>query len=441
MKYRIITSLLCIVPLALADEVQLNDGTVYKDCVVESETDKDVTIVVPVAKGIKDSKTIAKDQIKLIIKSTPDEREYAELVRKYGEIEGMSADEMKRGLEQVDKFIADNGKSKVLDKAKELQATLKTAIEKDDEESAKEAEASQHTPEELKRQGYDIEADKLLNKFKSRLKQNNAIPAMLVFDELSQNYGASKAYADARVSAEKILPQIVNSLSAMLKQSQEKENQINKEESNKTTEINARRRGNLTPEQQQAVDRADREWRAELTKRREQRLARKNMYRDQIMKIRDKKMRWFNPIPDLPDSISDLQRVAKDDLDRIKREIEHPESDKAGKGSELIKTSWEALDKGDLDAASSALSEVRALRVPGQYWEALEAEIKAAKTAAYEKARAEREAARAKQLEERRKQQEERRKSSMKELNDRLKEMKDKNDPAKKDDKKTEDKK
>lgn len=433
MKFKAIASILCLAPLALADEVQLNDGTVYKDCIVENETDKDVTIVIQVSKTIRDSKVIAKSQIQSIRKSSPDERQYAELVRKYGDVESLTPDEVMKGAELTQKFISQYDKSKLLDKAKELEAKLVATMEQKEKEDAEAAEADsqeeevQVSAEEMKRRGYDIEAEKILKKYKGKIKQKNVFAAMLYFDELSQKFNASEAYKEARESAAKVLPQLEENLAKMAAQAEAKQQDAVKAEAKRRQEFsNQKRSPGLNAEQRRVIEEAEMRWREEVAKRKETRDERRNQYMEKIRELREKNMRWFNPIPDMPESLRELERVAKADAEKISRELQYPDQDKAGKGSEELKKAWKALDEGRLDDASKALSEARGMRVPREYWETLDIEIKAAKTAAYEKARAERDAERAKLLEERRKKMDERRKNTMKDVNDKFKDMKDK---------------
>lgn len=431
MKFKVIASILCIAPMALADEVLLNDGTVYKDCIVENETDKDVTIVIQVSKTIRDSKVIPKAQIQSIRKSSPDERQYAELVRKYGEVETLTPDEVMKGVELTQKFISENEKSKLVDKAKELEARLTKVMEQKEQEQAAEAENQedevQVSPEEMKRRGYDIEAEKILKKYKEKIKQKNVFAAMLYFDELSQKFNASEAYREARESAAKVLPQVEANLGKMAAQAEAKDQEAVKAEAKRRQEFSTQKRSpNINAEQRKAIEDAETRWREEIAKKREQRDQRRTQYMEKIRELRDKNMRWFNPITDMPESLRELERVAKTDAEKIKRELQSPDSDRAGKGSDELKKAWKALDEGQLDDASKALSEVRGARVPREYWETLDIEIKAAKTAAYEKARAERDAERAKLLEERRKKMDERRKNTMKDVNEKFKDMKDK---------------
>ena len=61
MNKSLILALTALVPLAAADEVKLKDGTVYKDCTVEVETPESVSLLVPVAGGIKDSVTVKRE--------------------------------------------------------------------------------------------------------------------------------------------------------------------------------------------------------------------------------------------------------------------------------------------------------------------------------------------------------------------------------------------
>ncbi|MFR7733603.1 MAG: hypothetical protein ACLU7D_09700 [Collinsella sp.] len=58
MNKSLLLVLSALVPLSVADEVKLKDGTVYKDCTVEVETPESISVMVVVSGGIKESKTI-----------------------------------------------------------------------------------------------------------------------------------------------------------------------------------------------------------------------------------------------------------------------------------------------------------------------------------------------------------------------------------------------
>lgn len=426
MKLLKITSLLCFATVAIADEVRLVDGTIIKDCTIDVENDKEITISVPISKTIKDTKTIARDQVLLIKKSTKDEKDYSALKSKYSELDNLPLEDLKKGEQDLDEFIKNNAQSKKIDEAKGLLGKIKEMValkEKAQTETQDKEEKSKPSEKDVKRFSYDIEANKVLDDFKARIKKRETIRAMISFDQLAQNYSASSAYAESREVVAKVLPQLVKNLGQMSKNAEEKSKKDRKSESDKTLELQSvARKTNLTPEQKAAAQEKLDNWRQELARREEMRNAQRTKFREEVAKLKDKKIRWYNPIPEIPMSIRDLESIAQADLKRVERELKDAKYDHAGKGSLGIKTAWEALDAGELDKATEALADVKAARVGRDYWDALDVEIRAAKAAEADKKRAEREVERTKLLEERRKKEDERRKEAIKSLEEKQKE-------------------
>jgi len=108
MNKSLILALTALVPLAAADEVKLKDGTVYKDCTVEVETPESVSLLVPVAGGIKDSVTVKRELIESIKKATPDELEATKINKTYAKPETMNAKDLESALADLDKTIKKN---------------------------------------------------------------------------------------------------------------------------------------------------------------------------------------------------------------------------------------------------------------------------------------------------------------------------------------------
>ncbi len=393
MKFHIITTLLCLAPVVLADEVVLKDGTVYKDCVVEHETDKAVTILVPVGKTIKDSKTIDKDKIESIAKSTPDEREYSDIKRRYSDIDVLTDEEKTKALGIGEKFLETYKDSKLAPEVTKHVDSLKEALA-DNEEAADEAKGDAEAEEVDVRTAYDANAGKVLEKFKERMKQGKVIPAMVAFDELYKNYAASTAYEEARRSVEKSLPKLVSNLGKMKEAAEKKERDERARDSEKTMDfVKKKNDPKLTADQVKMVKDAEDKWRKEQNVKREVAKKKRTDYVEQVRVLREKGLKWFNPIPDVPESIRDLERIATSDMERIKNEIKYPDNDIAGKGSAALKEAWKNLDEGNLQEAEDALSTVKRTRVPEKYWEQLGDDLKKAKEAAREKEKADREAA------------------------------------------------
>lgn len=174
-----------------ADEVKLKDGTVYKDCTVEVETPESVSLLVPVAGGIKDSVTVKRELIESIKKATPDELEAAKINKTYAKPETMNAKDLESALADLDKTIKKNPQGLAHDAAVKARARVVVLLE--EKKLVEGAQAAQEAKEEAEvtvRTKYDHEANKLLKRFKA-LAVRNPYQAMAVYDRLRDGYPGS----------------------------------------------------------------------------------------------------------------------------------------------------------------------------------------------------------------------------------------------------------
>jgi hypothetical protein len=394
MKCLVLPTLLIAAPMMLiADEVQMLDGKVYKDCTIEFETAKEISIVVPVSKTIKDNVILAKKDVKQIIKTPADEVEFGKLSKKYGEPSGLSDDDLKTGIQETDKFKTAYPKSQLLEQVGQLQTGLQAAIDSRAEvarQKAEEEKAAQPTEEELKRGRYDIEANKLLKTMKQQIKGDNPWGGMQTFESLKKGYSGSQAYVDGRVLASKLVPKLQANLAKMLqvsKASDEAEQKKDQEEYKK--------RKTLSEEDQKKFD-------EQRNAKRKHQTERMSKYQDYKLKLREKKVRWFKPTAGFTRSIEDLKRVADEDANYLARKIEESEPD-AGVATEAFKKAWEAVDAKNFDEAKDWAVVIKNARVPKEYYQELDQIIIDGRREAAEEARKKREEDRLRAIEERRK--------------------------------------
>ncbi|MEG0143340.1 MAG: hypothetical protein RR808_01930 [Akkermansia sp.] len=430
MKFPLLSTLLLTLPLAMADEIQMQDGKIYKHCTIESETATDVSFMVEISKGIKDSLKVPKAQVKAILKSTPDELACDKIVQKYskGELgESPAAEVVNKGIKDCEEFVAKFAKSKKLAEVEGIAGELKSIKKTMDDATASkiaEEKANEPTPEELMKGRYDIEANKLLSAMKGKAKSGNAIGAMQSYEALKEGYRASQAYLEGTNMAMKLLPQLTTNLGVMIKTAETK--QAAEEKAQETARLQERKLMDKMTEEQKSVikQRAQDKRNLEREKR--------DKYRQFRTKLNEKKIRWFSPDPNFIESLQDLQRVAESDLDEVKQEL-NPEADDSEKGraTAAFKKAWELVGDNKFEEAKDELSIIRGSRVPKEYWSELDAKITAGIIAAKEAEREKRKQEYAKRLEERKKQQDLRRNKSKASLKD----LKAEKSPAPKDSK------
>ena len=383
MNKSLILALTALVPLAAADEVKLKDGTVYKDCTVEVETPESVSLLVPVAGGIKDSVTVKRELIESIKKATPDELEAAKINKTYAKPETMNAKDLESALADLDKTIKKNPQGLAHDAAVKARARVVVLLE--EKKLVEGAQAAQEAKEEAEvtvRTKYDHEANKLLKRFKA-LAVRNPYQAMAVYDRLRDGYpGQLNRKLEVMIAAkEKAL---------------EKERETLRKEEEK-------RRGDpkLTKEQRQLLMDAFQK-RQTAIRERENQLT--EVHRALRKKVKERGDRWFEPAAGSLEAMRDVKLVAATDAERLKNQ--DPEN---GAGSAALEKAWNLCDEKKFDEAMEALTEVRTAQVPREYYEELTETVRAGLQEQRARERAERAEAARKAREDRdKKRQEER---------------------------------
>ena len=399
MNKSLILALTALVPLAAADEVKLKDGTVYKDCTVEVETPESVSLLVPVAGGIKDSVTVKRELIESIKKATPDELEAAKINKTYAKPETMNAKDLESALADLDKTIKKNPQGLAHDAAVKARARVVVLLE--EKKLVEGAQAAQEAKEEAEvtvRTKYDHEANKLLKRFKA-LAVRNPYQAMAVYDRLRDGYPGSAALADAYPDASRIAGQLNRKLEVMIaakEKALEKERETLRKEEEK-------RRGDpkLTKEQRQLLMDAFQK-RQTAIRERENQLT--EVHRALRKKVKERGDRWFEPAAGSLEAMRDVKLVAATDAERLKNQ--DPEN---GAGSAALEKAWNLCDEKKFDEAMEALTEGRTAQRPREYYEELTETVRAGLQEQRARERAERAEAARKAREDRdKKRQEER---------------------------------
>lgn len=424
MKFRLLSTLLLLTPFAMSDEIQMLDGKVYKNCSIEQESATSISFMVNISKGIKDAVTVQKDKVKLVIRSTPDEKAFAKLAETYGT--PSSSDNKltwaNEGIKACEGLLAKYPKTKLKPDVDKLTEGLKAIAKEEMDRLAKEEaerKAAEPTPEELMKGRYDIEANKLLEAMKSKAKQANAVGAMQAYDSLNKNYKFSQAFVEGTDLAEKLLPQLNTNLDKMIVAAKAKDEEENKKQEQERKE--ERKLLSKMTEEQKAEVKARNEARREAQK------AKREQYREFQNKLREKKMRWFNPDAGFVDSLEDLKKVVEDDLRDVKQELADRKAGQteSGKATPAFKKAWELVDAGKFEEAREEVSIIRSCRVKPEYWNELQTKITDGIAAAKEAERVKRQEEYAKRIADRKKTQELRRqKYSIKDLGDKKEDKK-----------------
>ncbi len=361
MNKSLILALTALAPLAVADEVKLKDGTVYKDCTVEVETPESVSLLVPVAGGIKDSVTVKRELIESIKKSTPDELEAAKISKTYAKPEAMNAKELESAVADLDKTIKKNPQGLAHDAAVKARARVVVLLE--EKKLVEGAQAAQEAKEDeavTVRTKYDHEANKLLKRFKV-LAARNPYQAMAVYDRMRDGYPGSAALADAYPDASRIAGQLNRKLEVMIaakEKALEKEREVLRKEEEK-------RRGDpkLTKEQRQLLMEAFQKKQTAIRERENQLT---EVYRAFRKKVKERGDRWYAPPAGTLEARRDLKLVAAAEAERLRSQA----PDK-GAGSAALEKAWNLCDEKKFDEAMEALTEVRTAQVPKEYYEEL----------------------------------------------------------------------
>ena len=362
MNKSLLLVLSALVPLSVADEVKLKDGTVYKDCTVEVETPESISVMVVVSGGIKESKTIKRELIETITKASPAELAAAKIDKNYAKPETMNTKELEAALEELDAVIKKNPQGEVHDAAVKARATIVVLLEeKKLVEGAKAAQEAKEAAEVTVRTKYDHEAGKLLKRFKALNTARKPYQAMAVYDRLRQNYPGSAALAEAYPDAVRISAQVNRTLDVLIaakEKSLGRERQVLSQEEEK-------RRGNakLTQEQRTALLDAFQKKQVALRERENQLT---EVHRAHRKKVRERGDRWFEPTAGSLEAMRDIKLVASTDAERLKNQEKE-----TGAGSAALKKAWELCDEKKFGEAEEILADIRSAQVPREYYEEL----------------------------------------------------------------------
>jgi hypothetical protein len=130
MKFRFASVLLMSGLLTLpvfADTFVMKDGSKLSGTILRQDA-KTYLIEVKFAKGIKDERVIAKDDVTSVVKEKPDLAAYAAIADLFPTPDGLVATQYAQRIRAVEKFLLENRGSSKTKEAKEMLAALKAEV-------------------------------------------------------------------------------------------------------------------------------------------------------------------------------------------------------------------------------------------------------------------------------------------------------------------------
>ncbi len=361
-----ILAVACSVPFLAfsADEVkelELNDGTIHKNCTLIEETDTYYIMAVPQKEGksIKDEKKIMKSEVKRLVKPSAEEIDFKKLQRVFLDESAVNEKSAEEFNTAVDKFLKkypnSENKAKIeAEKArnKDILDHLKAGdIKVDGKWVNKDVQA---------RILYGLQAKKLLTLMKSRAAARDYRNALNCQEKLKKEFPAS----ESTVKALELAPGLIQ---LYVKQLEPLRDNAKYQDDEKKKELAALRKKN--PE---AGNKAQTEY---LQQQREKMSALSSKNHEE----RRAGYLWTSYDETDLASIERAMSYAETALQQIKVEAKDKKSnDSTLKSAEQeIADFWAAIDAGKLQDAKQKMSNVRQSRVAESYREPMEASLKA----------------------------------------------------------------
>lgn len=395
MKKSILLACSLLVPMTLADEVKMKDGTLYKGCTIEIEDVDTISILVPISGGIKDSVTLKRGDIEYIKKLTAEEILCNKLQKNYATPGNMSIAQLEAGVKEMDSLLKKHPKDKATDVISAIKTTLSTTLaEKKVVLEQKEKELAAEEAAVTDRTRYDHEAKKLARRFKARAK-TSTYQALAVYDKLRADYPGTEALAEIEPTAKKMILSLNSQLANMIvkkeKSLQKERDLLSKEEA----AIRANRK--LTVEQRRELQA---KWRTKMTALRERESDLTAQHRALRKKVREKGDYWYEPIAESLDSLRELKSYAAREADRVKVPLAD-DAPKPGAATKAMAEAWKLCDEKKFSEAMDQITVLRLVRVPREYFSGLEEAIRTGAKEQLIKEREERMAQKAKERAER----------------------------------------
>jgi len=346
-KFALITGLLSV-PLC-ADTIVLKSGVEYQGKVI-SEDATTYLVEINVTKSIKDERSIPKADVKSIVKESSEKVDFEKVGTLVPTPDQLSTEDYQERIQKAESFIKAYPASTHTKKLKEALTTLK------EEQTVIAAGGTKLggklvTAESLKIDSYDIHAQLIYHDFKKLSSQKRYLPALKKWESLKNGYPYSSAYVSSLPQAKRVLKSY--------------QNQLNKD----LESLEARSMKRKT-----ALSRLD----ANERKRVENSLAQKEERLNTIMEKEkaDRNTVWL--------TIGNFDAAAmRKNLNSSKKELlrlERLDASKIQLAGPVLRSTWEALESGDLAQVTKNLTSLKKFKLDEQYTAPLHTMLKGKKT-------------------------------------------------------------
>jgi len=199
---------------AAADTFKLKNGETIENATILEEKPDSYDVEWNIGdKGIKDFRTIKKSEVEKLTRTSPDEKEAAELKAKLDPSkDGLTAQEYDKAIkEQIQPWLEKHKKST---KRAEIEALLKLYTEELAKVRAGEIKlrGAWIGVEEKKWNAYNVEARKLRIKIEQLIKEKKFVPAYETFAEMELTGAAGVDFPPVVEAIKKILPSLENTI-------------------------------------------------------------------------------------------------------------------------------------------------------------------------------------------------------------------------------------
>lgn len=369
-------------------EVELNNGTVYKNCAISEETDEYLILDVPQeGKTIKEEKKIQKSDIKKIVRPSEEEVAYKRLERLFldeAAVNEQSVSDLDMAIGKfLKKFPNSPGKGKIeaeQAKNKEIMTHVTAGEIKLD--------GKWITKAEQERIAYSLFSKRYLALMKANAASKNYRMALNFYEKIKSDFPASEAFVEADKLVRKVCPLYEKQLQEQFETAKQQSDAELKEIQVLSKIKNGR-------------ERQDQLRKAQADKR--------NAFSEKVAQERASNIRWTSVNPDDPGNIQVGINLINNQISQFKRETAKQPDPNFIPADILFVEFWKAYDAGDYKITKEIYDKLRTCRLQEEYKnpiekakEELREKTEKATRDAKDKAAAERKAEADKRAEERR---------------------------------------
>ncbi|NJM37612.1 MAG: hypothetical protein HC845_07020 [Akkermansiaceae bacterium] len=179
-------------PHCFADTFVLTDGSSIEGKIL-SETAESYVLEVNVTKNIKDEKTVPKANVFKIVAESPDKAAFEKIEKLIAASDLWSAEQYKKAITEVEKFITDHKSGTKLTQAKNILDKLKAEAEEISKGGIK-YHGKVIAAAEYEANAYELDAEILAHQIQVSLKAGQVVPALRAFSKLDAEYAGTSSW-------------------------------------------------------------------------------------------------------------------------------------------------------------------------------------------------------------------------------------------------------